>query len=193
MLICVAGQVLVTTVVDGVVEILDAVAANTVLERVAEVVLGCGPLLGEVGAGVDLERGVVGGNGVVEVPGAVAADTFSERVAEAVLGHGPVLGEVCAGIALERGVIGGDGVVEVLGAVAADTLSEGGAEVVLGHRPAMERGGLLLGDGHEGVGFGPLVGDRAGGCQRVGEETSRGLLLGDGREDVRSAVQLPPV
>ena len=57
---------------DGALEVLAPVAGGQVAVRVAEIVLGHGPVLRKVGLGVYAERGLEAGDGALEVLAPVA-------------------------------------------------------------------------------------------------------------------------
>ena len=80
-------------VADGFLEVLGAVAGGEFGVGGAEVVLGHGPVGGEVIFGVDRESGLIALDGLLKVVPPVAGGEFLVADAEVVLGHGPFLGE----------------------------------------------------------------------------------------------------
>ena len=83
-------------------------------ERIAEIVLGHGPVEGHAVSGVFLEGVPIGGDGVLEGLLIAALSEGRERIAEIVLGGGPIERHAVSGPLLEGFAVGGDRAVETL-------------------------------------------------------------------------------
>ncbi len=115
-------------VADGLLEVLGAVAADAVAVGGAQVVLGCGPLLGKGLACVYLQGALEVADGLLQVFGPVAADAVAVDVAQVVVGHRPIGGEVLARVHLQGALEVADGLLQILGALAADAVIVGEAQ-----------------------------------------------------------------
>ena len=102
----------------------------------AEVVLGRGPVFGELVAGVDGRGGLEGGYGPVQVLPPIALEV---RIggAQVVLGQSPVFGGGVAGKDGQGGLEGGYGPLQVLRLLAPNAVSVGGTQTVLRPSPSL--------------------------------------------------------
>src|ERR1019366_9311190 len=94
---------------DGLLKIGRAVAREHTPPRVAEVVLGPGPVLRELLFRANTQRCLVAGDGLLKIGRAVARGHTPPRDAEVVLGAGPVLGELLFRENTQRRLAAGDG------------------------------------------------------------------------------------
>src|SRR4029077_7698613 len=85
-------------------------------KRFAQIVLGRGPILRQIGLGIDLEGGAISGNRVLEQLApffcAAARPELCKRVAQTVLSPGPILRQIGLGIDLKGGAISGHRLLE---------------------------------------------------------------------------------
>ena len=121
-------------------------------KRDAQIVLGRGPILRQIGLGPDLEGGAISGHRVFEqlAPffSAAARPEFLKRDAQIVLGRGPILRQIGFGPDLEGGAISGHRLFEqfapFFSAAARPEFLKRDAQIVLGRGPILRRFSTLI-------------------------------------------------